>query len=153
MMVLSYKNRIKYLEKKYKETSVAKDEILSDDTIRKINKTYEKNQRKRRIDSILNNIKNKDSIKEEVHNIADEIPIKEICKNCKEAEVIAIVILYVQRTRNSHYRIDRTALWSKYNLTWTKYSLIVERLLKWTREQKTFIKNDNKVDNEDFIRW
>jgi len=152
-LTLSYKKHIKNLERKYSETNIAKDEMLSDETVREINDTYEKNQRKRRIDVILNNVKNKESIKKEVHNIADEIPYKEICKNCKESVVIAIVILYVQRTRNPHYRINRTALWSKYNLTWTKYSLIVERLLKWTREQKTFIKNDNKVDNEDFIRW
>lgn len=153
MIVLSYKNRIKYLERKYKETNVAKDEKLSGDSIRKINKTYDKNQRKRKVDTILNNVKNKNSLKEEVHNIADGIPIGEICKNCKESEVIAIIILYVQRTRNSDYRIERTALWKEYNMTWRKYSLIVERLLNWTREQKTFIKNDNKVDNEDFIRW
>lgn len=150
---MNYKNRIKHLERKYKETSIAKDEMLSNDSIRKINKRYEKNQRKRRIDSILNNVKNKDSIKEEVHNIADEIPIKKICRNCQEGEVIAIVILYVQRTRNSNYRIDRTALWKEYKVSWRKYSLIVERLLEWTRKEKTFIKNDDKVDNEDFVRW
>lgn len=152
-MTLSYKNRIKNLEKKFSETNIAKGEVLSDETVREINETYEKNQRKRRVDVILNNVKNKESIKKEVHNITDEVPIKELCKNCKESMVIAIIILYVQRTRNTKYRIDRTALWAKYELTWTKYSLVVERLLKWTREQKTYIKNDKKVDNEDFIRW
>ena len=67
--------------------------------------------------------------------------------------IIAIIILYVQRTRNSNYRIERTGLWRKYDITWLKYSLIIERLLKWTRENKTYIKNTDKVDNEDFVRW
>ena len=150
---MNYKNHIKNLERKYGETTIAKGEVLSADTVRKINDTYEKKQKKRRVDVILNNVKNKESIKKEVHNIADDAPIKKLCKNCEESAVIAVIILYVQRTRNAKYRIDRTALWTKYNLTWAKYSLIVERLLKWTREQKTYIKNDNKVDNEDFIRW
>lgn len=150
---MSYKNRIRNLEKKYSETNVAKDEILSADSIRRINKTYSQNQQKRRVDAILNNVKNKDSIKEEVHDITKNVCLKDLCKNCKEEQIIAIIILYVQRTRNCEYRINRTQLWRKYEIDWLKYSLIIERLLAWTREHKTYIKNDDKVDNEDFIRW
>lgn len=150
---MSYQKRIENLEKKYSETNISKGEMLFPSTIRKINKTYDKNQQKRRVDAILNNVKNKDSIKKEVHDITKNITLKDLCKNCKEETIIAVIILYVQRTRNPQYRINRTGLWVKYDVTWLKYSLIIERLLKWTRENKTFIKNDDKVDNEDLIRW
>lgn len=150
---MDYSKHIKNLEKKYSETTVAKGEELFPDTIRKINNRYDENQQRRRVDTILNNVKNKDSIKKEVHDIVKNIQLKTLCHNCKEETIIAIIILYVQRTRNSNYRIERTGLWRKYDITWLKYSLIIERLLKWTRENKTYIKNDNKVDNEDFVRW
>jgi len=127
--------------------------VLNTDTVRRINQKYNKNQQKRRVDAILNNIKNKDSIKEEVHDIIKNVELKSLCWNCREEQIIAIIILYVQRTRNSKYRVDRTSLWREYELSWLKYSLIIERLLKWTREQQTMIKTDRKVDNEDLIRW
>lgn len=150
---MSYSNRIRNLERKYSETNVSKDEVLNTDTVRRINQKYNKNQQKRRVDAILNNIKNKDSIKEEVHDIIKNVELKSLCWNCREEQIIAIIILYVQRTRNSKYRVDRTSLWREYELSWLKYSLIIERLLKWTREQQTMIKTDRKVDNEDLIRW
>ena len=150
---MSYDKRIRNLEKRYSETNIAKDEVLNTDTIRKINRKYNKNQQKRRVDAILNNIKNKDSIKEEVHDIIKNVELKSLCWNCQEEQIISIIILYVQRTRNNKYRVDRTSLWREYDLSWLKYSLIIERLLKWTREQQTMIKTDRKVDNEDLIRW
>lgn len=133
---MSYNKRIKYLEKKYSETHLAKDEKLFPDTIRQMRKTYNKNQQKRRVDTILNNVKNKDSIKAEVHDIIGNVELKSLCRNCKEEQIIAVIILYVQRSRNTSYRIERTALWREHELDWLKYSLIMERLLKWTREQK-----------------
>ena len=150
---MSYDKRIRNLEKRYSETNIAKDEVLNTGTIRKINRKYNKNQQKRRVDAILNNIKNKDSIKEEVHDIIKNVELKSLCWNCQEEQIISIIILYVQRTRNNKYRVDRTSLWREYDLSWLKYSLIIERLLKWTREQQTMIKTDRKVDNEDLIRW
>ena len=150
---MSYSDRIKYLEKKYSETNINKGEVLNTDTVSRINGNYNKNQQKRRVDAILNNVKNKDSIKEEVHNIIGNVKLKSLCYNCKEEQIIAVVILYVQHSRNSRYRVDRTKLWKEYGLSWSKYGLILERLLKWTREHQTMIKNDNLVDNEDFIRW
>lgn len=150
---MSYEKHIRNLEYKYSETNIAKGEVLFPDTIRTINRKYNSNQQKRRVDAILNNVKNKDSIKEEVHDIIGNVELKSLCKNCKEEVIIAIIILYVQRSRNPQYRVNRTKLWKDYDLDWLKYSLIMERLLKWTRERQTFIKNDNKVDNEDLIRW
>ena len=146
-------HRIHNLERKYSETNVAPEEKLFPSTIKKINKRYDKNQQKRRVDTILNNVKNKDSIKEEVHEIIGNVKLKSLCYNCSEEQIIAIIILYVQRVRNSKYRIDQTQLWRVYDLTWNKYSLIIERLLKWTREQQR-IKTNKVVDlNEDMVRW
>ena len=139
--------RIKNLERRYSETNISKGEVLFPDTISKINKKYNKNQQKRRVDAILNNVKNKDSIKEEVHSIIRDVELKSLCRNCSEEQIISIIILYVQRSRNSKYRIERTGLWNKYELNWLKYSLIIERLLKWTREQKRV-----KMTEKD-LRW
>lgn len=134
---MKYKNRIEYLEKKYSETNIAKGEILQPETIRRINKNWYDNQQRRKVDVILNNVKNKDSIKEEVHQIIVEVPsLKYLCQNCKEELIISVIILYVQKTRNKDYRIDRSALWNKYNITWRKYSLIIEKLLSVTRKNR-----------------
>ena len=128
-------NRIKYLEKKYSETNVAKGEVLLKSSISRINKNYYTNQKRRRVDGILNEVKNRDSIKEEVHQIVASIPsLKEICRNCKEETIIAVIILYVQKTRNSRFYPERTKLWSKYELDWKIYSLILLRLLQWHRK-------------------
>ena len=126
--------RIKYLEKKYSETNVAKGELLSPSTIKRINKNYNQNQKRRRVDAILNNVKNKDTIKDEVHNIVDNTSLKSLCYNCSEEQIIAVVILYVSKTRVKGYRIDRTKLWNEYNLNWQRYGLIISNLLKDVRE-------------------
>ena len=126
--------RIRYLEKKYSETNVAKGELLSAATIKRINKNYYSNQKRRRVDAILNNVKNKDTIKEEVHNIVENVSLKELCYNCGEEQIIAVIILYVSKTRVKGYRIDRTALWNEYQLNWQRYGLIISNLLKEFRE-------------------
>lgn len=130
-------NRIRYLERKYSETNVAQDEVLMPSTVQKINKKYHDNQRKRRVDAILNNVKNKDSVKEEIHGIIDELPnLAILCHNCKEEVIVSCIILYVMRARNKQYRVDRTSLWKKYNITWQKYALIISNLLKETRKNR-----------------
>ena len=150
---MKYSNRIKNLEKKYSETNIAKDEVLNKDTISQINKTYNKKLRKRNVDAILNEVSNRDSIKTEVHDIVDDFGLKELCKNCKEEVIISCIILYVSRIRNNNFRIDKSPLWRKYNLTWQKYSLIVSRLCSKAREERKIRTNKYYVDNEDFIRW
>ena len=149
---MDYEKRIRNLERKYSETNISKGEVLSDETISRINKTYNQNQQKRRVDAILNNVKNKDSIKKEVHDIIKNTHLKSLCWNCKEETIIAIIILYCQRTRNSKYQIDRTGLWRKYNVSWSKYSVIVERLLAETRS-RTIVKPEVVDANLDHIRW
>lgn len=148
---MSYSEDIKKLEKRYSETNIGKGEVLNTDTIRRINKKYNRNQQRRRVDAILNNVKNKDSIKGEVHSIVKDVELKSLCYNCREEQIIAVIILYVQRTRNSRYRIDRTGLWGEYDLSWLKYSLIIERLLKWTREQKRLPLKEVDLNNNKVI--
>ena len=131
------KKRIDYLEKKYSETNIAKGEMLSTSSIKRINQNYYKNQKRRRVDAILNNVKNKSIIKKEVHQIVESTSsLKKLCHNCSEEEIIVIIILYVSKTRIKGYRIDRTKLWKEYNITWQRYGLIISNLLKDTREQK-----------------
>lgn len=131
--------RIKHLEKKYSSTNVAMGEMLPKSTIKRINKKYNDNQKRRRVDGILNKVKNRDSIKEEVHQIVADIPLKSLCYNCKEELVIAAIILYVSKSRIKGYRIDRTALWNEYNLDWQKYALIVTNLAKESRKRNGMV--------------
>lgn len=127
--------RIEKLQKKYSETNIAKGEKLPKSTISRINKNYNDNQQKRRVDAILNNVKNKDSIKEEVHQIVSDVSsLQNLCRGCKEELIISVIILYVLKSRNQEYRVDRTSLWNKYNITWQKYSLIISRLLEENRK-------------------
>jgi len=149
---MSYGGHIRNLEKRYSETNVSQGEVLSNETKKRINQNYNKNQQKRKVDAILNNVKNKESIKEEVHEIIKNNTLKNLCKNCPEEQIIAVIILYVQKVRNSKYRIDRTRLWLEYDLSWRKYSMIVERMLQFERESKV-IRSDRVVDNEQLIRW
>lgn len=129
--------RIEKNLKKYSETNIAQGEALPKATISRINKNYNTNQQKRRVDTILNNVRNKDSIKEEVYQIINEIPsLKKLCVNCKEELIISVIILYVLKSRNPRYHIERTALWKTYKLDWKKYSLIIGRLLQESRKSK-----------------
>ena len=148
---MNYKDRIKKLEKDFSETNVRKGECLSKQARSQINQTYYRNQQKRLVDAILNNVRNKDSIKKEVHDIVEENRLKDLCVNCKEEVIISVIILYCQKTRNPRYHIEQTSLWRKYELTWQKYSLIVGRLLQKTREN-TKVKSKHKVD-DNLIRW
>ena len=149
---MSYWKYIRNLEKLYSETNVSKGEELTRETRSTIDKNYKKNQRKRRVDVILNNVKNKNSLKEEVHDMVENVNFHDLCKTCKEDVIIAIIILYVQRRRNPQFRIERSRLWREYNLSWRLYGLIIERLLKLERESKP-ICTDKRVDNEQLIRW
>lgn len=129
--------RIQRLQKKYSETNISQGEILSESSIRKINKKYRDNQLKRRVDGVLNHVRNKDSIKEEVHQIIDDLPnLTVLCRGCKEELIISVIILYVLKTRNPRYHVERTSLWNKYDITWQKYSLIISRMLQESRKSK-----------------
>jgi len=148
---MDYKQKIKILEKRFSETNVDKDECLSKETRKQINRTYYQNQQKRIVDGILNDVKNRNSIKEEVHSIVEDTKIKTLCQNCKEEVIIATIIVYCLKLRNTSYQVETSTIWKKYGLTWKKYGLIISRLLQQTREKQK-VKNKYYVDNEDFIR-
>lgn len=150
---MNYKTRIKRLERKYSERNIAEGEELSKDMTRKIKQNYYKKQQKRTIDGILNDVKNKDSIKHEVHDIIDDYGVRELCKNCKEEVIIVCIILYCLKTRNPNRDVSTYHIWNKYEITWQKYSLILARLLQKAREERKIKTNKYYVDNEDFIRW
>lgn len=126
--------RIKYLQRKYSETNIAKDEALFKPTISKINKTWYSNQKRRFVDGILNEVKNRNSIKEEVHQICSSFDFNTICRTCTDEVIVSVIILYVQKTRNRSFYPERSRLWNKYNLNWKTYSLILLRLLEETRK-------------------
>lgn len=147
-----YEKKIKNLERRFSENNVNIGECLSKDTRKQINRNYYKKQQKRTVDGILNEIKNRNSIKEEVHDIIDETPLDKLCGNCKEEVIIATIIIYCLKIRNTSYQVEKSNLWKDYNLTWKKYALIISRLLQQTRAKQK-IKTKYYVDNEDFIRW
>lgn len=130
---MTYENHILKLQKKYSKTNFQKGEVLVK-TRPEINKEYYNNQQRRVVDTVLNNVKQRDSIKEEVHNIVKEFPLKDLCKNCKEEVIISVIILYCCKVRDSRFMVERSKLWNKYSLTWQKYSLILGRLLQKHRE-------------------
>ena len=129
--------RIEKLQREFSETNIKKGEMLSSETRSRINKNYKKNQLHRRVDGVLNHIRNKDTVKDEVHQIIDDLPtLQDLCRGCKEEVIISVIILYTLKSRNPRYYVERTSLWNKYGLTWQKYSLIVSRLLQASRESK-----------------
>lgn len=148
---MDYKRTIKKLEKDFSETNMRYEECLSEETRQKINKNYNSNQKRRMVDVILNEVKNKDSVKTEVHQIVKENNLNELCANCRTEQLIAIIILYCFKIRDSQYRIERSRLWREYEVTWQKYSIVISRLLQKSRENSK-IKTDKKVD-ENLITW
>lgn len=126
--------RINYLQKKYSETNVAMGEELFKPTVQRINRNYYSNQKKRFVDGILNEVKNRNSIKDEVHQICSSFDFNKLCRSCSDEVIVSVIILYVQKTRNTRYYPERTALWRKYELNWKTYSLILARLLEETRK-------------------
>jgi len=125
--------RIEKNQKKYGDTNIAPKEIVSQGLRAEINKNYYSNQKRRLVDAILNNVRNKEVVKEDVHYIVKHFGLKKLCGNCKEEVIIAILILYCFKANNNDYRIDRTGLWKEYELTWQKYSLVITNLLREIR--------------------
>ena len=125
--------RIEKNKRKYGDTNIAKDEIVSQGLRAEISRNYYSNQQRRTVDAILNNVRNKDVVKEDVHYLVKHFGIANLCHNCKEEVVIAILILYCFRSINNDYRVERTALWREYDLNWRTYSLVITNLLREIR--------------------
>lgn len=133
------KNRLKRLQYEYGETNFNSEEIVSKEYRREINKKYKKKQDIFVIDGVLYDLDPhvRKMIKEEVYQICNSFKLKDLCYNCKIEVIIAIIILYVWKTRHKKLREDQTKLWRKYDLTYRKYALILGNLLRKTREDST----------------
>lgn len=130
-------NRIKNLLNKYGEYNVNQGEKLYGETRRKINKNYYGTQRTHLIDSLLTEINNPLTVKNEVYGIITEIDdLKVLCRTCKIEQIISVIILYVQRLHNPVMKEEKTRLWNHYELSWKIYSRIIARLLRETRKNR-----------------
>ncbi len=130
-------NRIKYLKEKYSQYNVNKGETLYGKTRKTINKNYYNTQKKHLIDQLLNEINNPQTVKREVYGIIHEFDnLKVLCRTCKVEQIVAVIILYVQRLHNPVMKEEKTRLWNKYELSWKLYARIIARLLKETRANR-----------------
>ena len=130
------RNRLRYLEYEFGETNLNSQEIVSKEYRSEINKKYKAKQDIFIIDSVLNLLQPHVAkmIKKEVYAICNSFVLKELCYNCKVEVIIAIIILYVWKSRYKQLREEQTKIWKHYNLTWRKYALILGNILRKTRE-------------------
>lgn len=134
---MSEYDRINRLLDKYGQYNVNKGEKLYGDTRRTINKNYYNTQKKHLVDQLLTEINNPLTVKREVYGIIQEFDnLKVLCRKCKVEQIIAIIILYVQRLHNPVMKEERTRLWNHYELSWKLYSRVIARLLRETRRNR-----------------
>lgn len=134
---MSEYDRINRLLDKYSQYNVNQGEKLYGDTRRTINKNYYNTQKKHLIDQLLNEINNPNTVKTEVYGIIREFDnLKVLCRTCKVEQIVAVIILYVQRLHNPVMKEERTRLWNHYDLSWKLYSRIIARLLRETRANR-----------------
>ena len=126
-------NRIHYLEEKYSPTKVAQGEILSKETRQKMRKELHNNKKHLQVDTILTQVRKADMIKEEVHEIIDYLNFAEACGRCNSEQVICVVVLYCLGQHIYNFQEERTALWSRYDLSWKLYGRVVAYLLSRSR--------------------
>lgn len=132
LMSMDYSTHIRYLENKYKDTNVAMGECLSKEERSRINKKYyDEKVRWRQVQGVLNGANVNSGVEKEVHQITGSLDsLKQLCPRCKEEQIIAVVVLYVQRGFNNRLQEDKTALWRKFGLDWKLYGRIVANLLR-----------------------
>ena len=130
------RNRLKHLQYEYGETNLNSKEIVSATYRSEINRKYKAKQDIFIIDSVLSQLEPnvQRMIKEEVYQICNNVRFKDLCYNCPIEQIITVIILYVWKTRHKTLREDQSRLWSKYDLSWRKYALVLGRLLQKTRE-------------------
>ena len=128
-------NRAKYLLKRYTPNRITTGEQVSKEYKAKIDKANHNRHNKDLINQLLTEVNNPATIHDEVHSICTEIDnLKVLCRRCKVEQIVAVIILYVQRTHNSLMKEEKTRLWNHYDLSWKLYSRIVARLLMETRK-------------------
>lgn len=135
-MSFKKKNRVKWLQHEFGETNLNSLEIVSKPYRKEINRKYKEKQDIFIIDTVLNELQPniRQMVKNEVYSICNSFVLKELCYNCKIEVIIAIITLYVWKTRYKKLREEQTRLWRIYDLTWQKYALIIGNILRKTRE-------------------
>lgn len=128
--------RIEKLQRRFSETNIAKDEIISPTYRAKINRNTRANERIRMVDDVLTLVREeiRIKIKEEVYYFVKNYRLKELCSTCSIEEIIAVLCLYSWRSYNYKLKEEETKLWKTYNLSWKLYSRVISNLLRKTRE-------------------
>ena len=137
---MSYQeNRIKRLQYEFAESNLNSKELVSPLYRSKIDKKYKEKQDIFIIDSVLNLVEPnvQKMVKKEVYQICSQFRLKDLCYNCKIEVIIAIIILYVWKSRYHGLKEEYTGLWKKYDLTYRKYALVLGRILQKTREESS----------------
>ena len=135
-------NRVEYLLNRYTATHITTNECVSKEYKAKVDKTRHENSKRIQIEYLLNEINNPHTVRDEVHDICKEIGnLKILCRTCKVEQIIAVIILYVQRIHNNKIAEEKTRLWNHYDLSWKLYSRIIARLLVETRKNRISMKN------------
>ena len=130
-------NRAKYLLERYTPNHITPNECVSKEYKAEVDKRRHYNSKRRQIEYLLNEINNPNTVREEVHDICREIDnLKILCRTCKVEQIIAVIILYVQRIHNTKIAEEKTRLWNHYDLSWKLYSRIIARLLRETRRNR-----------------
>ena len=130
-------HRIMYLQDRYKPNRISPHEEVSKEYKSEINKRIHIRHKRNDIEGLLTEINNPATVREEVHAICDEIGnLKVLCRKCKVEQIIAIIILYVQRLHNPVMKEERTRLWNHYELSWKLYGRVIARLLRETRANR-----------------
>ena len=130
-------NRAKYLLKRYTPNRITTGEEVSKEYKAKIDKANHDRHKKDLINGILGEVNSPLTVKDEVHSICAEVDdLKILCRTCKIEQIVAVIVLYVQRLHNNQLKEERTRLWNHYDLSWKLYARIVARLLRETRKSR-----------------
>ena len=129
--------RVQYLLDKYKINKISAGELVSKEYKAKVDKQIHQRHKLNDINKLLTEVNNPNTIKEEVYSICEEIgDLKTLCRTCKLEQIVAVIILYVQRLHNPVMKEEKTRLWNKYELSWKLYARIIARLLRETRANR-----------------
>lgn len=82
---------------------------------------------------------NKNQQKQVLYLVNEIKNIKQLCRNCSFETIVTIISLHYIRRDDPRKHIDRYSVWYKENLSWTKYSRVIDRLFEYAQEH-SFLK-------------
>lgn len=92
-------------------------------------------------DIIGNEVKLNEFELNEVKDIINKVKdFKQLCANCSNELIIAVICFRTKRRYNKRCHIERYAAWEKYGINWRIYSLISDRI-GYYYQKRTFINN------------